>query len=105
MYATLKNFEPKTRTESAFYGQALSRLDDIVTERKNTLATITETEQCRLVGAMDARTVARDGYRGLMAGRPVVISGLRNWLVAESVRFAPRRTVTAISRWIAEKVE
>jgi short-subunit dehydrogenase len=54
---------------------------------------------------MDARTVARDGYRGLMAGRPVVISGLRNWLVAESVRFAPRRMVTAISRWIAEKVE
>jgi hypothetical protein len=43
MYATLKNFDPKSRTESAFYGQALSRLDDIVTERKNTLATITET--------------------------------------------------------------
>jgi short-subunit dehydrogenase len=57
------------------------------------------------MGAMDARTVARDGHRGLMAGRPVVISGLRNWLVAESVRFAPRRMVTAISRWIAEKVE
>ena len=57
------------------------------------------------VGAMDAQTVAQDGYRGLMAGRPVVISGLRNWLVAESVRFAPRRMVTAISRWIAEKVE
>ena len=57
------------------------------------------------IGAMDAGTVARDGYRGLMAGRPVVISGLRNWLVVESVRFAPRRMVTAISRWIAEKVE
>jgi short-subunit dehydrogenase len=57
------------------------------------------------IGAMDARTVARDGYRGLMAGRPVVISGLRNWLVAESVRFAPRRMVTAMSRWIAEKPE
>ena len=54
---------------------------------------------------MDARTVARDGYRGLMAGRPVVISGWRNWPVAESVRFAPRRMVTAISGWIAEKVE
>jgi short-subunit dehydrogenase len=54
---------------------------------------------------MDARTVARDGYRGLMDGRPVVSSGLRTWLVAESVRFAPRRMVTAISRWIAEKVE
>jgi short-subunit dehydrogenase len=66
------------------------------------------TETSRLfkqVGAMDAATVARDGYRGLMAGKTVVISGTRNWLVAESVRFAPRKLVTAISRWIAEKVE
>ena len=65
-------------------------------------------ENSRLVkriGAMDAATVAGDGYRGLMAGRPLVISGLRKRLVAESVRFAPRRMVTAISRWIAEKVE
>jgi hypothetical protein len=42
MYATLKDFEPKTSTQGSFYGQALSRLDDIVTERKNTLAAITE---------------------------------------------------------------
>lgn len=47
---------------------------------------------------MDAKTVARDGYRGLMAGKTLVISGFRNWLVAESVRFAPRKMVTAISR-------
>ena len=47
---------------------------------------------------MDAKTVARDGYRGLMAGRTLVISGFRNWVVAESVRFAPRKMVTAISR-------
>lgn len=56
-------------------------------------------------GAMDADTVARDGYRALMAGKTVAISGTHNWLVAESVRFAPRKMVTAISRWIAEKVE
>jgi Protein of unknown function (DUF4239) len=42
MYATLQGFEPKTSTQSSFYGQALSRMDDIVTERKNTLAAITE---------------------------------------------------------------
>jgi hypothetical protein len=47
---------------------------------------------------MDAKTVARDGYRALMAGKTLVISGFRNWLVAESVRFAPRKMVTAISR-------
>lgn len=56
-------------------------------------------------GAMDAETVARDGYRGLRKGKTVVISGAHNWLVAESVRFAPRKMVTAVSRWIAEKVE
>jgi len=50
-------------------------------------------------------TVARDGYRGLIAGKTVVISGLQNWLVAELVRFAPRKWVTAVSRWVAEKVE
>lgn len=54
---------------------------------------------------MDAKTVARDGYRGLMAGKTLVISGLRNRLVAESVRFAPRKLVTAISRKILDKAE
>jgi hypothetical protein len=66
------------------------------------------TEKSRLfkqLGAMSAEKVARDGYRALMEGRTVAISGVHNWLVAESVRFAPRRLVTAISRWVAEKVE
>jgi uncharacterized protein len=57
------------------------------------------------IGGMNVETVARDGYRGLMAGRTLVISGMHNWVVAESVRFAPRKVVTALSRWIAEKVE
>jgi uncharacterized protein len=66
------------------------------------------TENSRLfrkLRPMNAEVVARDGYRGLMAGRTVVISGMQNWLVAESVRFAPRKMVTAVSRWVAEKVE
>lgn len=49
-------------------------------------------------GSMDARTVAEDGYRAMMAGKPVVISGLKNWMLAQSVRFSPRRLVTAIAR-------
>lgn len=57
------------------------------------------------IGAMNAEVVARDGYRGLMAGKALVFSGAQNWLVAESVRFAPRKWVTAISRWVAEQVE
>jgi short-subunit dehydrogenase len=54
------------------------------------------------MGSMDARTVAEDGYYGLMAGKPVVISGVKNWLVAQSVRLAPRRLVTWITRKIQE---
>jgi len=50
------------------------------------------------MGSMDARTVAEDGYRGMMEAKPVVISGFKNWLVAQSVRFAPRKLVAAIAR-------
>jgi len=67
-----------------------------------------ETENSRLfkqLAPMDAKTVAEDGYRALMAGKTVAIPGLKNWLVAESVRFAPRKVVTAISRWVAEPVK
>jgi uncharacterized protein len=55
------------------------------------------------VGAMSAEKVALDGYRALMERRTLAISGVHNWIVAESTRFAPRKMVTAISRWIAEK--
>src|SRR5271157_4509951 len=54
-------------------------------------------------GSMDARTVAEDGYRALMAGKPVVISGFKNWLVAQSIRFAPRRMATAVARKLQEQ--
>jgi hypothetical protein len=54
---------------------------------------------------MAAKTVARDGYRGLMKGKSLVISGFRNWALAESVRIAPRRLATAISRKVLDKVK
>lgn len=53
---------------------------------------------------MDAKTVALKGYRGLMAGKTLVIPGLRNWLVAESVRMSPRKLVTAVSRKLMDEV-
>ena len=55
------------------------------------------------MGSMDARAVAEDGYRALMAGKPVVISGFQNWLVAQSIRFAPRRMATAVARKLQEQ--
>ncbi len=77
--ATLTEFQKRARTENSRLFQQLS--------------------------PMDAKTVAEMGYRALMEGKTVAIAGLRNWLVAESVRFAPRKMVTAISRWVAEPVK
>ena len=57
------------------------------------------------LGAMSADKVALDGYRALMEGRTLAISGAHNWLVAQSTRLAPRKMVTAISRWISETTE
>jgi len=54
------------------------------------------------LGAMNVEKVALDGYRAVMEGRGLVISGSHNWLVAQSTRFAPRKLITAISRWISE---
>jgi hypothetical protein len=66
------------------------------------------TENSRLfkqIGAVSAEKVALDGYHAVMEGRTTVISGTHNWVVAQSTRFATRKMVTAISRWVAEKTE
>jgi hypothetical protein len=62
-------------------------------------------EQSKLFerGAMTARAVAEAGYRGLLAGKPVVIPGLRNRLTARAVGFAPRNLVTKVVRGIQER--
>jgi uncharacterized protein len=101
----------------------LSFSEAIADELRNTGVTVTcfcpgatltefqkraQTENSRLfkqLSPMDAKTVAEQGYRALQAGKTLAIAGLRNWLVAESVRFAPRKWVTAISRWVAEPVD
>jgi uncharacterized protein len=62
-----------------------------------------ETRLFRQMRPMDAKTVARDGYRALMKGKPLAISGFRNWLLAESLRVSPRRIVTAVSRHLIER--
>jgi uncharacterized protein len=60
-----------------------------------------KTRLFKQLGAMKAERVALDGYRAVMAGRGLAISGVHNWIVAESTRFAPRKLVTAIARWIS----
>jgi uncharacterized protein len=61
-----------------------------------------DTTLFRRLRPMDAATVARDGYRALTKGKPLVISGLRNWLLTESLRLSPRRLATEVSRKILE---
>jgi uncharacterized protein len=67
-------------------------------------ANLEDSRLFKQIGPMHVKDVARDGYDGMMKGKTLVISGLRNWAVAQSVRFAPRRMVTAVSRWTQEKV-
>jgi hypothetical protein len=47
--------------------------------------------------AMDARTVAQAGYRGLMRGRRIVVPGLSNAMLVRFSRFVPRRLATFIA--------
>ncbi|MBH8573595.1 SDR family oxidoreductase [Nostocaceae cyanobacterium CENA369] len=52
---------------------------------------------------MDAETVAKISYQGLMANKTVVIPGVKNKLLAEAVRFTPRKMVVKIARSINNK--
>ena len=64
-------------------------------------------EESRLfkLGAMKSKDVARAGYKGMMAGKGLVIPGVLNKTIAISVRFSPRKMVTAISRSLQEKAK
>jgi uncharacterized protein len=46
---------------------------------------------------MPAEEVARLGYRGLTAGRRVVITGAMNWLVAQAGRLMPHRITLPVT--------
>jgi short-subunit dehydrogenase len=52
---------------------------------------------------MDSRTVAEAGYRGLMAGKTIVIPGLANKLLTHSLRLSPRSIVTKMVRRMQEE--
>jgi hypothetical protein len=52
---------------------------------------------------MDAEKVARVGWAGAKRGKRVVIPGLGNKLIRETVRFSPRRIVTAAAGRMQKK--
>lgn len=52
---------------------------------------------------MDAKSVAEIGYRAMLKGKPTVVAGTMNWLMAQSTRFAPRTWSAAVARKIQER--
>ncbi|MFN4329499.1 MAG: SDR family NAD(P)-dependent oxidoreductase [Limnobacter sp.] len=48
-----------------------------------------------------AKAVAVDGYSAYKAGRRVYIPGVMNWVMAQSVRFSPRRAVTLMVKLLS----
>ncbi|MFL5341839.1 MAG: SDR family NAD(P)-dependent oxidoreductase [Gemmataceae bacterium] len=54
------------------------------------------------LGAMSAAAVAKIGHRGFRRGKVVNVAGWRNWLLVESVRFAPRFLVRKITKSLQE---
>jgi short-subunit dehydrogenase len=64
-------------------------------------------EKSRLfkMGKMSSRDVALAGYRAMLDGKTLIVTGWRNKIMAQSVRLSPRKLVTAIARRIQERVE
>jgi uncharacterized protein len=50
-----------------------------------------------------SRDVARAGYDGMMAGKPLVVPGLVNKLSIQVPRFTPRRLVPPLVRRVQER--
>ena len=57
------------------------------------------------LGAMSSLDVARAGLAGMLRGKTLVIPGVKNKVLAQSVRVTPRKLVTTISRKILDSAE
>ncbi len=68
-------------------------------------ASLDNSRQAMFANYVDPQKVAEFGYMALMNNKTIVIHGLLNRLVANSVRFIPRKIVINISRIIQEQME
>jgi uncharacterized protein len=66
-------------------------------------AQMEESKLVRGKAIMTSETVAKAGYAGLMRGKTVVIPGMSNKMMAQAVRFLPRKTVTNLVRSAQER--
>jgi short-subunit dehydrogenase len=56
----------------------------------------------RLARPAESIDVARAGYRAMLRGKPILVTGAANKLLAQSVRIAPRALVRKIARALQE---
>jgi short-subunit dehydrogenase len=67
------------------------------------VAQMTESRLFTMMRPMSSRQVALAGYRGMMAGRRIVIPGATNKMLVQSLRVSPRRMITTVVRKFQEK--
>lgn len=62
-------------------------------------AAVAGNERSRLfkMGAASAATVAAEGYRAMLAGKPMVVHGVKNKVAVQLLRLSPRATVRALA--------
>jgi short-subunit dehydrogenase len=62
-------------------------------------STVAGNERSRLfrMGAASPAVVAREGYRAMMAGKPIVVHGMKNKFGVQLLRVSPRSAVRAIA--------
>ena len=101
--AYVLNFSEALSNETEGTGVAVSALCPGPTDTGFIAAAGMERSKLFDRALMDSRTVAEAGYRGLMAGKRVVIPGFMNALTARTVGFLPRGMVMNIVRGIQER--
>jgi short-subunit dehydrogenase len=73
--------------------------------RFETEAGVSGTRLFRGRGVMSPAEVAREGYEAMMAGRAMVVPGVRNRLLAGSSRLAPRTLQARIARALQDPAD
>jgi uncharacterized protein len=101
--AYVLSFSEALSNETAGTGVVVSALCPGPTETGFVAAAGMEQSKLFERGAMTAREVAEAGYRGLLAGKRLVIPGRRNSLIARTVGLMPRGLVLKAVRRIQEQ--
>lgn len=68
------------------------------------VAHMESTRLFKMPGVMNAESVARAGYAGLMRGKRMVVPGLINQVLPLVIRFSPRAMVVRVARLFQEQV-